>query len=178
MKHLIAVSVIAVRKYESVMKKTIYFAAAALSLMSLAACSGNNKCGDANVADKPDETFTGLVPAADGPGIRYTLKLDYDDDKANKAGDYDLVETYVEADSVMKNGYRDDVSYKSEGDFTVIEQNGRNYLKLVKDAKDSNPQASSDLYFLVDSDSTLTMVNSRLEPAVADSLNYTLRLVK
>lgn len=160
------------------MKKSLYFAVAALLLLSLAACSGNNNCRNANGVDNNDMVYTGLVPAADGPGIRYTLKLDYEDDKTNKAGDYDLVETYVEADSVMKNGYRDDISYRSEGDFNLMEKDGKKYIKLVKDAKDSNPQAASNLYFRVDSDSTLTMVNDQLEPAVGDSLNYTLRLVK
>lgn len=125
-----------------------------------------------------DQMYTGVLPAADGPGIRYTLKVDYDDDKNNMAGDYDLIETYLAADSVAPNGVKDNVSYKSEGDFTVVDQNGKKYLKLVKDAKDSHPQASSDLYFEVSSDSTLTMVNAQLEPAVSDSLNYTLKLVK
>lgn len=162
------------------MKKSIYMAAAAAVILGLASCSGN-KCGDhgcPNGMSDEDLTYTGTLPAADGPGIRYTLKLDYDDDKKNMEGDYDLVETYLEADSTAVNGIKDNVSYRSEGDFTVVEQNGKKYLKLVKDNKDSNPNAAANLYFHVESDSTLVMVNDQLQPAVSDSLNYTLRLVK
>lgn len=162
------------------MKKSIIFAAATVAMMSLAACNGKN-CSDGkcdNKAFDDDQMYTGVVPAADGPGVRYTLKLDYEDDKNNMAGDYDLVETYLEADSVAVNGVKDNVSYKSEGDFTVVDQNGKKYLKLVKDAKDSNPQAVADLYFEVSSDSTLTMVNAQFEPAANPDLNYTLKLVK
>lgn len=164
------------------MKKGFYMAAAVAAMLGMAACSGNkcpgNSCANGACADLDDLTYTGVLPAADGPGIRYTLKLDYDDDKKNLEGDYDLVETYLEADSTSVNGIKDNVSLKSEGDFTVVEQNGKKYLKLVKDVKDSNPNAASALYFEVASDSTLTMVNAELQPAVSDSLNYTLKLVK
>lgn len=160
------------------MRKPFYLAAAAVAMFAMASCSGNKSCEGGSCSKMEDQMYTGVLPAADGPGIRYTLKVDYDDDKNNMAGDYDLIETYLAADSVAPNGVKDNVSYKSEGDFTVVDQNGKKYLKLVKDAKDSHPQASSDLYFEVSSDSTLTMVNAQLEPAVSDSLNYTLKLVK
>ncbi|MDE7181083.1 MAG: copper resistance protein NlpE [Muribaculaceae bacterium] len=158
------------------MKKAIYLAAAAFAMVGFASC--NHKCDGGKCSKVADQMYTGVVPAADGPGVRYTLKLDYEDDENNLAGDYDLVETYLEADTVAVNGIKDNVSFKSEGDFSVVEQNGKKYLKLVKDAKDSNPQAVSDLYFEVSSDSTLTMVNSELQPAVDSTLNYTLKLVK
>lgn len=160
------------------MKKPVYLAAAALAMFAMASCSGNKSCNGGSCSKVEDQTYTGIVPAADGPGVRYTLKLDYEDDKNNMEGDYDLVETYLEADSVATNGVKDNVSFKSEGDFTVVEQNGKKYLKLVKDAKDSNPQAAANLYFEVTNDSTITMVNAQLEPAVSDSLNYSLKLVK
>ncbi|MBD5195021.1 MAG: copper resistance protein NlpE [Bacteroides sp.] len=161
------------------MKKTIYLASAALALISLASCSGNKSCNGEKCNKVDDMLYTGVLPAADCDGIRYTLKLDYDDDKNNLEGDYNLVETYLQADTVNKvNGINGDISFKSEGDFTVVEQNGKKYLKLVKDAKDSNPQATPDFYFEVSSDSTLTMVNSQLEAAPDTLLNYTLKLVK
>ena len=160
------------------MSKPFYFAAAALAMISLAACSGNNNCQGNKCADREDQVFTGLLPAADGPGVRYTLKLDYDDDKNNMEGDYDLVETYVGADSLAQSGKNADVSFRSEGDFTVVDQNGKKYLKLVKDNRDSHARAVSNLYFQVDSDSTLTLVDNQLQPASNDSLNYTLKLVK
>ncbi len=158
------------------MKKTVSLAAAAFAVLALASC-GNKSC-DQKCEKVDDVAYTGVLPAADAAGIRYNLKLDYEDDKNNMEGDYDLVETYLVADSVATGGVKDGASYKSEGDFTVVEKNGKKYLKLVKDAKDSNPNASDNLYFEVSSDSTLTMVNAELEPAVSDSLNYTLKIVK
>lgn len=161
------------------MKKMLLFAAAALSMISMAACSGNKCAKDGKCADRPDETYTGILPAADAEGIRYTLKLDYEDDDNNKSGDYDLSESYVVADSTATTGFRDSKTYLSEGDFTVVEKDGKTYLKLVKDAKDSNANASASLAFEVTSDSTLLMVNDQTFEAPADStaLNYTLRLV-
>ncbi|MDE6811377.1 MAG: copper resistance protein NlpE N-terminal domain-containing protein [Muribaculaceae bacterium] len=161
------------------MRKTIFMAAAAVAMLGMTACSGNNSCKDkaCGAGLDEDQVYTGVLPAADNEaGIRYTLKLDYDDDKNFKEGDYDLVETVLATDSV--GTVSDKESYKSEGDFTVVEQNGKKYLKLVKDAKDSHANASANLYFEVASDSTLTMVNAELQPAVSDSLNYTLKLVK
>ncbi len=158
------------------MKKMIYFAAAAMSVLSLAACSGN-KCGDGKCADRPDEIYSGVLPAADADGISYTLKLDYDDDKGNQAGDYDLNETVLTADST---GFQHKATYLSEGDFTVMEKDGKKYIKLVKDAKESNASAANSLTFLVSSDSTLTMVNEQTLEAAPDSvgMNYTLKLTK
>lgn len=164
------------------MKKIIYMAGAALALMSMTACSGNNggNCSNDKCDSKckEDMLYTGVLPAADGPGVRYALTIDYDDDKGCKEGDYDLIETYLTADSTSVAGVADGVTYKSEGDFTVIEKNGKKYLKLVKDTKDSNPNAADNLYFELSSDSTLTMVNSDLEPSVNPELNYTLTLAK
>lgn len=160
------------------MKKMIYLAAAALSMLSMAACSGN-KCDGNKCADREDEVYTGVLPAADADGIRYTIKLDYDDDKANKEGDYDLTEVVLTSDSTAVTGVKDKNTYLSEGDFTVVEKDGKTYLKLVKDQKKSNAAAASTLNFLVSSDSTLVMVNDALD-AVPDSTAqfYTLKLVK
>ncbi|MDE6717408.1 MAG: copper resistance protein NlpE [Muribaculaceae bacterium] len=159
------------------MKKIFYFAALGLSMVAMAACSGNKCSKDGGCVERPDEVYSGLLPAADCEGIRYTLKVDYEDDKNNMAGDYDLTEIYIMADSTSATGVKDGPSYKSEGDFTVVEKDGKKYLKLVKDAKDSNPGAASDLNFLVSSDSTLTMVNADLEEP-ATPLLYTLKIVK
>ena len=158
------------------MKKTIYVAAAAFMIAGMAACS--NKNCEKKGTDIPDQTYTGVLPAADGPGVRYTLKIDYDDDKNNQAGDYDLLETHLGVDSLGLNGVNDSVSFKSEGDFTIMEQNGKKYLKLMKDTRDSHPSAADALYFLLSTDSTLTMVGADLQPSVSASLNYTLKLVK
>ncbi|MBD5281068.1 MAG: copper resistance protein NlpE [Bacteroides sp.] len=159
------------------MKKIIYVAAAALSMMSMAACNGNQKAsGDAQKAGDKLEIYTGVLPAADCDGIRYALQLKYDDDHNYTDGDYDLLETYLVSDSV---GNRDDKSFKSEGDFSVMEKNGNKYLKLVQDRDDSQQgSADSPMYFLVESDSTIVMVNSDLQKSDAPGLNYTLKLSK
>ena len=163
------------------MKKSVIaalFAVAAVAGMT--SCSGdkqcNKDCADKACAVRDDLTYTGVLPAADCAGIRYTIKLDYDDNKAK--GDYDLVETYLEADSVAGSSKRVDVSFKSEGDFTVVNKDGKKFLKLVKDAKDSNPQAVDALNLEVTSDSTLVVLNDVLESREPSELNYTLTLVK
>lgn len=157
------------------MNKLVYYAAAALSVVSMAACSGK-KCGEGKCAERADEVYSGVLPAADADGISYTLKLEYDDDKDNKAGDYELNETVLGSDSV---GLNHKATYLSEGDFTTVEKDGKKYLKLVKDAKESNASASDSMIFLVSSDSTLTMVNDSFEAAPDSAgLNYTLKLMK
>ena len=128
------------------------------------------------------ETYTGILPAADVDGIRYTLKLDYDEDRDYAYGDYDLVETYLTSDSLSASGYTDKDTFKSEGDFSVEQgkgnMSGKKYLKLTPDAKDAAGAGSGPLYFLIESDSTIIMVNESLQPSETPGLNYTLQLVK
>lgn len=153
-------------------------AAVVATVLGLASCSNCNKraCDGGNKGDD-DKIYTGILPAADADGVRYTLKLDYDDDAAGLSkGDYDLVETYIKTDSI---GTNDVASYRSEGDFTEISKEGKSYLKLVQDVKDSTPGSNAGpLYFYVESDSTLVMVNAELQPSETPGLNYTLKLVK
>lgn len=163
------------------MKKFVYLAAAAMSVVAMSACSGNKSCDGNKACDgkmkKGDMVYTGVLPAADTDGVRYTLKLDYDDDN-NKKGDYDLVETYLATDTTATNGYRDDKSFTSEGDFTVIAKEGKDYLQLVQDVKDSMQGSATTLNFLVENDSTLVLVNSDFQKSETPGLNYTLKLVK
>lgn len=146
--------------------------AAVAALFAMSACSNNNSRNSGKETDD-DMVYTGLLPAADTSGVRYTLSLDYDDDKNNSEGDYYLVETYLAKDSTSN-----ETSFKSEGDFTVEQKEGAKYLRLTADAKDSSAGASRNLYFRVDSDSTLTMVNDSLEPSANPNLNYTLKLIR
>lgn len=171
------------------MKKLILGLIALIGLTGFAACSGNSsksecdsckhkKCAQTKCED---QVFTGILPGADCDGIRYTLKLDYDDDKNFSEGDYDLIENYLEADSTASDGYKSIERIKSEGDFTVLNGEGSNagkkLLKLVADAEDSDSKAQRELYFIVESDSTLIMTNADYQ--VAESgLNYTLTRVK
>ncbi|MDE7440583.1 MAG: copper resistance protein NlpE N-terminal domain-containing protein [Muribaculaceae bacterium] len=158
------------------MKKTLMFAAAAVAVLGMASCDDCHK-GKCDNKEQEVKIYTGFLPAADVEGVRYTLMLDYDDDHEGLSkGDYDMVETYVMADSL---GYKDERSFKSEGDFQQISREGKNYLKLVEDTKGLTPGSkASPLYFYVESDSTLVMVNEDLQPSETPGLNYTLKLVK
>lgn len=161
------------------MKKTFYSLAALLAILSTGACTSNTKTQTEARGDIK-ETYTGILPAADVDGIRYTLKLDYDEDRDYAYGDYDLIETYLTSDSLSASGYRDKDSFKSEGDFSVEKGKGNlgnnKYLKLTPDAKDAT--GSGPLYFLIESDSTIVMVNESLQTSESPGLNYTLHLVK
>ncbi len=154
-----------------------YLSLAAAVLM-VAACSDNKKCASSDECPATacttqtdgDITYTGVLPAADAEGIEYTLVLNYDDD--GDGGDYKLTERYIgKADAV----------FVSEGDFSLHSSTpqdaAQRYLKLVPDHADrAADQATSSAevrYFLVDSDSTLTLVGADLQRP--DSLlNYTL----
>lgn len=163
------------------MKKTFYILAAALSMVSMAACSGNQKSsGDhKGTAGDKKEIYTGVLPAADADGVRYALELEYDDDHNYTDGDYDLLETYLEADTTSTLGFKDGKSFKSEGDFTVMDKDGQKYLKLVQDVDDSQQGSNAGpMYFLVESDSTIVMVNSDLQKSENPDMNYTLKLSK
>ena len=155
-----------------------------MAMVLMAACSGSPKTNmPGNTAKSDDQVFTGVLPAADADGVRYTLKLDYDDDKNNTEGDYDLLEVYLVGDSTNATGYKDGARFKSEGDFTVMNGTGANaakkYIKLTQDAKDSSKGSNAGpMYFLVESDSTLVMVNAELEQSVMPGMNYTLKLVR
>ncbi len=158
------------------MKKMIFGALALAGVLGLGACSGNGNCngGSCNGGSckglEEDQVYTGVLPAADADGIRYTLKLDYDDDHNYTDGDYKMLQTYLKSDSV---GTQDVKSIKSKGDFTVEEKDGKKYLKLVEKRSNNAP-----VYFWQENDSTLTMVNDSLQPAANPAMNYSLKLVK
>ncbi len=158
------------------MKNSMILAAAAAAVLSLSACSGNKSCDDKACTkdDKAKEmVYTGVLPAADADGVRYTLHLDYDKD--GNEGDYTLLETYIKADTISATGYSDLKSLKSEGDFKVEKQGDKTYLKLVKDASGSS---DAPMYFLVDSDNAITLTNAELEVSTTPGMNYTLKLAE
>lgn len=159
------------------MKKTLLMGAAALAMISMAACTGNKTTCDSATCAKGDidAVYTGVLPAADADGVRYTLKLDYDDNGTK--GDYDLIETYILGDTISATGYKDGKTFTSEGDFTVTKQDGKTVIKLVKDQKDSAAGSiDTPIYFIVDSDSTITMTNQDLDVSTTPGMNYTLKL--
>lgn len=162
------------------MRKFLFMAGTALLMtLGIASCGNDNCKGGACQGDDMDKVYTGVLPAADCDGVRYTLTLDYD--HHDNEGDYKLVETYLAADTTTVLGVRDLKTFASEGDFTVEKKDDKTYLKLVKDAKDSSTgSVDTPIYFLVDSDSTLTMTNQNLELANDSTgrMNYTLKLGK
>lgn len=157
------------------MKKFIYLSMALLSLTGLTSCNGNGSCGNGGcVRDKADEVYSGVLPAADAAGIKYTLKLDYDDDKGNNAGDYDLIEAYLVGDSTATLNYTEKNVYKSEGDFTITEKNGNKYIDLTPERKYSS---ATPMTFMITSDSTLVMTGPDKQLPDSTGLNYTLKKV-
>ncbi len=141
-------------------------------------CSGTGdkgKCNKegSNCASDADryEEYTGVLPAADSEGIEYTLSLEYDSDDNFKEGDFKMRQVYL-------NGEGSE-TYDSKGDFEVLKGTPGNasqrYLRLISEPRNGAPADTT--YFLVTSDSVLTLVGSDLEPA-ASGLNYDLKLKK
>lgn len=163
------------------MKKTVIAAAAAMSVMAMMVSCGNKSCNGGNACTDGDkdkvEVYTGLTPGADVENIRYTLKLEYDHDDNYREGDYELLEQYCNADSTAVGGYKDVKSFTSEGDFTVMDKDGKKLLKLVQDVKDSQPGSSAQMYLIVVNDSTLALTNNALD-SLTVSDNYLLHLAK
>lgn len=155
------------------MKKFIIAASAMFALVSMGACSNKSASETTDAADEPvggkTVVYEGVLPAADADGIRYALHLEYDSIAENTSGTYILDQTYLVPDSTNE---------VTKGAFVVelgAEANaGKSYIRLMpSDGADKG----KSLYFLVSSDSTLTMTNSELEIPTGD-LNYTLTLVK
>lgn len=156
------------------------FVGIALISLALTACDNNRDRNHGSLGDK-EELYAGIMPAADAEGILYTLKLDYDDDHNYTDGDFQLVETALIGDTVSAMNLRTGVTSLTEGDFRIetstAEGETTSYMRLVPDVKESLGAAStSTLYFIVNPDKSLTMVNSDLTKAANDSLNYTLTL--
>lgn len=152
----------------------MYFALAALALT---AC-GTKKSDTAAATDTATPTaneyvyYEGVLPAADADGVRYSLTLDYDDDNPDK-GDYKLTETYIKGDSAVS-------SFLTEGDFDVKTGTPANsaarYLVMVPEVEDGAAPADT-MYFLAETDSTLTLVGEDLSKSVNPGLNYTITRV-
>ncbi len=98
--------------------------------------------------------YEGTVPAADGPGIRYTIALSGD-----SVLNFALTQTYLEAE----NGKDQTRHYQGVGELIV----GKG-IKLPLGANDT-------LYFKEVNDSTLRMVNSDFEEAEGKDLSYDLK---
>lgn len=172
--------------------KLFFMAAAATVALALStSCSGDShksacdgaKCATdsaAKAADTRHETFAGILPAADGPGIRYTLALHYDAKATPAGGTYDLSETYLEADKDKKDASSAaaDKTFDTKGTFTVNAPTdataGKSYLLLTPAADPSADPRPQPMRFIIDSADSITLVGDDLKPSVTPGLNYTL----
>lgn len=156
---------------------------AALALITigtlyLVSCSDQKVPKSDRNDDSEERLYTGLLPAADTDGIRYTLHLEYDEDHNFKGGEYHLIQTYLVEDTTQNMHTRDIHSSNAEGTFEQISGSGDDYaLKYIKLTPDRNSNGDR-LYFLIESDSTLVLVDEQLKPSQNPQLNYTLRRVK
>ena len=159
------------------MKTYQLFPIAAAALFR-AACSGSGHKGDSKGHDSVFkdgrdryEEYTGLLPAADSEGIEYTLRLEYDHDDDFNEGDFKMRQVYIDQTG--------STVYDSKGDFEVLtgtpDNASQRYLRLVSEPAKGAPADTT--YFLVTSDSVLTMVGPDLKRS-ASGLNYDLKLKK
>ncbi len=156
------------------MKKTMFYALVALVLTACGSKKSDTAVNDSRTAVADENIYyEGVLPAADAAGVRYSLTLDYDDDNPNE-GDYKLTETYLSGDGSAIS------SFFSEGDFSVktgtpTDPDAR-YLAMVADEEDGATSGRT-LYFLAETDSTLTLVSADLTQSVNPELNYTITRV-
>lgn len=147
------------------MKRTVMMLAACAML---AACQQQNKTAanqggnEAPVADSLH--FVGKLPAADGPGIRYDLRIAND----STAG-FTMTETYLEAE----NGKDQTTIYTGKAETVTQTVDGKEVKAYKFELGDNTPAT----YFKIVNDSTLRMVNDELEEA-ASELNYDLKLLR
>lgn len=165
-------------KNDIIMKKTLFFTTAAFAAISIASCSGPKKTDSEQGETRSElEVYSGILPAADTDGIKYTLRLNFSPDSDFKSGSYDLEESYLMVDTLSTDGFKCTGTDISNGTFSVFagegSDSGRHYLKLDNS---SDTVAAPPVFFLIENDSTLTMVNQQLEPSVNPDLNYSLIL--
>ena len=120
---------------------------------------------DANAGSVVNDRYSGLLPAADGPGIEYDLLLIRQD--RNNHGVYELVMTYIEGDN---NG--GDLSFIETGRYETIRGKDGNadnsYIRLTPFSN------GGETFFVIENNGNLTLVNAELQRANSQ-LNYTLQ---
>ncbi|MCI6617279.1 MAG: copper resistance protein NlpE [Prevotella sp.] len=145
------------------MKRTVMILTACAIL---AACQQQNKTAVSQEGNDTTATdslhFVGELPAADGPGIRYDLRIAND----STAG-FAMTETYLEAEK----GKDQTTAYAGKAETVTKTIDGKE-VKAYKLASGVNEPAT---YFKMVNDSTLRMVNEDLEEAVS-GLSYDLKL--
>lgn len=163
------------------MNLKLYIASSIALLIAAGACSDKSRNSTQSetpekiARDGGDLIYSGVLPAADTPGIATILLLDFDD-HSDIEGDY----TYTEK-SLGNDGF----TATSEGDFHIIttktDSTDLRYIRLTPDEDDNTVDGKKTpgivRYFLIDNDSTLTMTDSTLMRP-ASGLPYNLQLKK
>lgn len=158
------------------MKKVIMLAAV---VAALASCQSKaNKAVEAELESiamevmsptvGTTEVYEGLLPAADGPGIRYVLTLNMFTDANDTT--YTLDMTYLDADGKGK-----DETFTLAGKPQMIRKTVENKQKSA--LKLAPNDGSEPVYFVIANDTTLTLSNEGLEEVVSN-LNYNIVRVK
>lgn len=158
------------------MKKVIMLAAV---VAALASCQ--SKANKAEVTEtegvmietmsptvEETEVYEGVLPAADGPGIRYVLTLNMmanDNDTT-----YTLDMTYLDADGKGK-----DKTFTTKGKPQMVKKTVKNKKRTA--LKLTPNDGSEPVYFVIANDTTLTLSNDSLQETVSN-LNYDLVRVK
>lgn len=161
------------------MKKTFLLGLAVVGALGFTACNNSNaaqtKGGDKEVL------YSGILPAADAQGTVYTLKLDFDDDHNYTDGDYTMVENSLASDTIAVSGLKEVATSYSKGDFRkeskTVDGATVEYIRLIPDAKDAlGTPSGSSLYFVLNSDGSLTMVGEDLQmPAMTELYTLTVK---
>lgn len=162
------------------MKKVILLAAVVAALVS---CQSKGTKSDQTAADslamatstsmsnqptmEEVQVWEGVLPAADGPGIRYVLTLN----TLANANDttYILDMTYLDADGKGK-----DKTFTSKGRPEMVKKATRdraNKTVTRKGLKLRPNDGSEPVYFIIANDTTLTLCNDSLQESQSD-LNY------
>ncbi|HEY9551604.1 MAG TPA: copper resistance protein NlpE N-terminal domain-containing protein [Prevotella sp.] len=152
------------------MKKLMMIVAACAAMV---ACNQSGKTatnmdGNDSLADSAmnaSAVYEGTIPAADGPGIRYNLELSGD-----TANTFHLTETYLAVD----NGKDEAKEYDGKAELMTKTVNGEEKKAYKLDLG----EGETAQYLLVVNDSTLRLVNDRLEESANKDLNYDLKLKK
>ncbi len=146
---------------------------AAIAAALVSCQSKGTRSNDAAAMDKDTTAtqlpvFEGTLPAADGPGIRYILSVE--NPKADQAGTYTLVTTYLDAKGAGK-----DQSFTSKGTKQLIRKDVDNQPKTALKLTPENGDAP--VYFVMVNDTTLRLVGEDLKEMDGE-LNHDITLVK
>lgn len=122
---------------------------------------------DSQLGKMLTRTYEGILPAADCPGIRYTLIIKNREHSGD--GTFSLTQTYLEAEDGK------DISFSSTGK--------RYTLRGIPDNADATvwelvpDEEEEKTYLLCDNDSTLTLLGQDFKKPETE-LNYSIKLVK